>query len=176
MYSLISLRLTREDFALKLKFLEGLLLIFFIGMAVYIGMGFKKEYTGESMPSMEGSPVAANGDGESASLFPSLRPYPYYADKFKERDLFAPLGTAPVNMAQSQNPPEIGHEFPSHLRISGIILGNPSEAVIEDKNANSSYFLKEGESSGDLQILKVNKDSVSVNYLGKMYQFTIERP
>ena len=166
-----------QDFTSKMKIVEALLIISLVGLAVYIGYSMKSKDRGEFLiPSDAGVSPAVNLAGP-AQPFPALQPYEYYKNDFEQRDLFSSVqNNAVASPHTSTGPPETTEGFPSHLRVTAIVLGNPSDVVIEDKNTKSSLFLKEGESAGDLKVLQVSKDAVSINYFGKKYQLTVERP
>jgi len=58
-------------------------------------------------------------------------------------------------------------QLPSHLKVVGIVVGHPSQIIIEDSSANKTYFIDENTPQGDIKIVKVSKKLMIINYQGQ---------
>ena len=96
----------------------------------------------------------------------TLNPVGFSTDQLAQRDLFglAPLGagTSDGNFVNSD-----GQSLPPHLMIVGVVIGHPSEVIIEDTQANQTFFVKEGQTVGAITLERASKQRVSLMYQGQ---------
>jgi type II secretory pathway component PulC len=64
-------------------------------------------------------------------------------------------------------------EIISQYNLSGIVSGDNPKAIIEDKKSQKSYFLREGESAGDLTVEKIGAGKVSLDYKGEKFELVL---
>src|SRR6185436_13696737 len=96
-----------------------------------------------------------------------LKPVSAYAQQLAQRDIFNFAATS-AEMPQNQN--ATPGQLPANLKIVGVLVGHPSEVIIEDTQPQQTYFLKEGEASGPFKILRVSKESVGLEYQGQSFE------
>ena len=80
------------------------------------------------------------------------------------RDIFSltPDTAAPGAVA---NTPK--GQLPANLKVVGIVVSKPSQIIIEDSSANTTYFVTEGNPQGSIKIVKVSPDQMVINYQGQ---------
>ena len=79
------------------------------------------------------------------------------------RDLFSLSTPAPAGAVE--NTPK--GQLPDHLKITGILIGHPSQIVINDTTTNTTYFIDEGQTQGGIKIVKAGRDQLIINYQGQ---------
>jgi len=88
---------------------------------------------------------------------------PYNPSIGQERDVFslaseAPSGTI-INTPKGQ--------LPNNLKVVGILIGHPSQIIIEDSLSNKTYFINEGNVQAGIRIEQVSVDKMIINYQGQ---------
>jgi len=58
-------------------------------------------------------------------------------------------------------------QLPDHLKVVGLIIGHPSQIIIEDSMVNQTYFIEEGKPQAGINIVKVDPDKMIINYQGQ---------
>jgi hypothetical protein len=94
------------------------------------------------------------------------KPYEYYMEQFKRRDIF---GLIPPETTD-QDIARITSSFAQNLKIVGIILGHPSEAIIEDALTKQTYFLNPGDLFKEAKTQSILEGRVLFQYKGKIIQ------
>jgi len=61
----------------------------------------------------------------------------------------------------------------SHLRLVGIIDGDPLQAVVEDRQAQRTEYLKTGDKAGEVTVQQVLPDRVIFFYDGETLEFVL---
>jgi len=92
----------------------------------------------------------------------NLKPFDASTD-VQVRDIFSL--TAPTSSGAVEK--TLKGQLPDHLKIVGILIGHPSQIVIEDSGSNTTYFIDEGHSQDGIKIVSVGKDMLTVNYQGQ---------
>jgi type II secretory pathway component PulC len=94
---------------------------------------------------------------------PEAKPYEFYLEGIKMRKIFditsMPQAIAPASKADL--------DLIKDLSLVGIISGESSQAAIEDKRAQKTYYLTTGQFIGDLQIEDIQEGKVILNYKGQ---------
>lgn len=101
-------------------------------------------------------------------LILKMKPYDYYAQQIGKRVLFAPgIGKKKKGTfgAKSLNLQEIMQNF----TLIGIKMGENPQAIIEDKKAKKTYFLKRGDYLGEIEIGDIQKGKVILEYQGESF-------
>lgn len=124
-------------------------------------------YAATGLLGYRGRPVeesaARDVGGEAGQPMTALIPL---AD-LTRRNLFQPLiappplpKIAPPTLAAPPPPPIPISQKASHLRLVGIINGDPLQAVIEDQKRQRTVYVTSGQRMDDIQVEKVLKDRV----------------
>jgi len=58
-------------------------------------------------------------------------------------------------------------QLPEHLKIVGILIGHPSQIIIEDTLAGKTYFIDETSPQAGIKIVRVLQDQMIINYQGQ---------
>jgi hypothetical protein len=62
------------------------------------------------------------------------------------------------------------NELPSNLKIVGVIVGKPTDLVVEDSQSGQTYFLTEGSTRGELTFSKIEQDKLFIQYRGRGFE------
>ncbi|MFH1201535.1 MAG: type II secretion system protein N [Candidatus Omnitrophota bacterium] len=149
----------------NLKSLNKILLILVILSFVYLAIsfiflrpsGFKKSTASAIEQKIK----------EVNRPMPEARPYSYYADEIKKRDLFRSAAFMPVNTAISRE--ALPNELIKDLSLLGVVRGEKPQAIIEDRKTNKSYFLNIGDSIGELVLKSIQEGKVTLDYRGQKF-------
>jgi len=105
--------------------------------------------------------------GESKNSLGVLPPLSDYIGTISHRQIFKIYEPPrPKIQAPKKAKPSIQQVLSGYTFV-GIIFGNPSQAIIEEKRSGQSYYLSAGQYLGDIKIEKVEKGKVTVSYNGK---------
>lgn len=98
-------------------------------------------------------------------------------EQFKTRDIFyAPVPVvAAAAEAPGELPAQVSTAIPSHLKVVGVLIGNPSEVIIEDTNAKQTYFIREGKPQAGIGIEEVNRNEIVIKVEGRNVSIPIGR-
>lgn len=90
------------------------------------------------------------------------KPYSYYSEQIEKRDIFqSPLYK---KTAGSTKAPETGSELTKNLRLVGIVLDNDSQAIIEDIDAQRTFFLHKGDRIREAIIEDIQESKVILTF------------
>lgn len=91
----------------------------------------------------------------------TFKPLAFYAEQARKRDIFHPVTSAIKGIAGSGL-----QALTKDLGLAGIYqpVGKPSEAMIEDKAAKKTYFLKTGDEIKGMKVKAILKDRVILQY------------
>jgi type II secretory pathway component PulC len=98
-----------------------------------------------------------------------VKPYSYYSSPIKGRDIFMPQQVEVEPVAAGPALEEIS----AGLSLIGIIAGERSQAIIEDKKAGKSHFLYKGGSIGKVKVIDILEDSVIMEYQGETFELVL---
>lgn len=96
----------------------------------------------------------------------TFKPYAFYLDGFKSNNIFSgttaydsakPIGTASADLIKDIN-------------LVGIISGDEPQAIVEDKRAQKTYYLKKGQFIGELQVVDILEGKVILGYNDENYE------
>ena len=111
------------------------------------------------------SQVMANAKNHNLiSPEPEFAIKPYNASDNQARDIFS-LNTGVASNGVVESTPK--GQLPDHLKVVGILIGHPSQIIIEDSAIHKTYFIDEGNPQAGFSILKVEKDQIIINYQGQ---------
>ena len=95
-----------------------------------------------------------------------VRPFLHYLEMVQRRDVFSP-----VELKKAKEEAEIKKsdlsELAKDLSLVGIAWGRNPQAMIEDKQAKKTYFLKDGETINEFTIETILKNRVILTYKGE---------
>lgn len=78
------------------------------------------------------------------------------------------------SVLDEQKPEALSKKEPtSELNLLGIIIGNENQAIIEDKKADKTYFLYQGDSFGDFKVFSISATGVILDYQGEKLELKI---
>ena len=80
------------------------------------------------------------------------------------RDIFS-MSLADNSNGAVENTPK--GQLPEHLKIVGILIGHPSQIIIEDTFASKTYFIDENDPQAGIKIVSAAKDQIVINYQGQ---------
>jgi len=139
-------------------------MILTLGCFVYvIFFLFFKGHDNDSLPSPQGAVGASNVALVAPSPGFDLKPYDVSVGA-QARDIFS-LDSSVGPSGAVENTPK--GQLPEHLKIVGILVGNPSQVIIEDGFAKKTYFIDEGTAQAGIKIVQVSKERVIINYQGQ---------
>lgn len=107
-------------------------------------------------------------DKKQAAAWPKeqTKPYSFYLEGIKGRKIFS---SAPAEDTQKS----IGTasaDLIKDINLVGIISGEEPQAVIEDKKAQKTYYLKKGQYIGELQLEDILEGKIILNYNRQSYE------
>jgi len=95
----------------------------------------------------------------------AIKSYAFYSLGIKQRKIFSnaavdlekPIGTASAELIKDIN-------------LVGIVSGENPQAIIEDKKAQKTYYLKKGQFIGQLQLEDILEGKIILSYEGQRYE------
>jgi len=106
---------------------------------------------------------------ESPMTF-DLKPFDA-SNNAQARDIFSL--TVPSPTAVMPSTPK--GQLPDHLKVVGILVGKPSQIVIEDTSVSSTYFINEGHPQNGIRIVRVEPNQMVINYQGQDIDISISK-
>lgn len=103
------------------------------------------------------------GREESPSFAAEAKDYSAYAEAIKGKELF----TAPLAEEIISGPVVPDIDISARFNLVGIIAGDNPQAIIEDKEAQKTHYLYEGQTINDVTVLKIDEGRVTLGYKGK---------
>ena len=147
-----------------IRLVRRLSMILTLGCCVYVIFFLFFKDRDNAMPQIGQGAVGANNIALIAPS-PVLDMKPYDASVGTQaRDIFS-LDTSVGPSGAVENTPK--GQLPEHLKIVGILIGSPSQIIIEDEFVKKTYFIDEGTSQAGIKIEQVNKDRMLINYQGQ---------
>lgn len=102
---------------------------------------------------------------EIPAVKPAIKPYEFYSLGIKQRKIFSnaaanlekPIGAASADLIKDIN-------------LVGILSGESPQAIIEDKKAQKTNYLRKGQFIGQLQLEDILEGKIILNYEGQRYE------
>lgn len=146
--------------------LVGLIGVLFVALSVTL-------WGPRRSPSTESAPIDGAGSWSTTKRFPST--------PVSRRNIFAPLipsNTAkPVPSAAPTTPPPPPKiplaERAGHLRLVGILPGQPPQAVVEDPRAQKTFTVSAGQMLGDYNVAEVRDSGVVLSFEDERFELTL---
>lgn len=95
-----------------------------------------------------------------------VRPFLHYLEMVQRRDSFSPVELKKAKEEAEVKKTDLS-ERAKDLSLVGIAWGRKPQAMIEDKQAEKTYFLKAGQTINEFTIETILKDRVILSYKGK---------
>jgi hypothetical protein len=127
-------------------------------LSVYLISSISLSYLNVKNLSAMQLPVAPVSAAPALSKVTSLlKESAVYLEKVKERDIFK-MGAKPVEEEVAPTGKII--DLCGVLRVVGISWSADPDAMVEDTKVNRTYFIKKGDSVGELTVKEIQKDRV----------------
>lgn len=132
-----------------------LILAFLILLTAYYA--FKRP----NLSKITGAVFESSYQAKGSKPIDTFKPLAFYAEQVRKRDIFHPVTSGIKGIAGSGL-----QALTKDLGLAGIYqpVGNPSEAMIEDKSAKKTYFLKTGDEIKGMKVKAILKDRVILQY------------
>ncbi|MDP8297302.1 MAG: hypothetical protein RAP41_03865 [Candidatus Orphnella occulta] len=105
----------------------------------------------------------AREDNKEGSILSKGRPFLHYLEMVQRRNIFSP-----IELKQEEEDPKVQEkqlqEMVSKWGLVGISFDNEPMAMIEDKAAKKTYFLKKGDNIGEFKIEGIYENKVVLSY------------
>jgi len=138
-------------------------------LAIYLGISVKMKFTklmnkdwGKSMLRQE----VFSGEVEAVASL--VQPKDFYLSKVKTRNLFDFADQEQkekVNFKEDEKKgPSKLEEMTKNFKLVGISWSEDPDAIIEDSDANKTYFVKTGSSINEIKVQAIHEDRVILHY------------
>ncbi|HTY44646.1 MAG TPA: hypothetical protein VMD52_01475 [Patescibacteria group bacterium] len=97
------------------------------------------------------------------------RPYSYYLEAARRRQVFNVPAAAPLQPAviASEGP---GSDATKDLSLVGIIAGVIPQAIIEDKKVKKTYYVNKGQRIGEVLVEDIQEGKIIINHNGSRFE------
>ncbi|GEM_PF-5170636 len=102
----------------------------------------------------------------SQKMLEPLKMISSYTEQLGRRDIFN-FASSGIDVSSEQRQAGAEKSLPSHLKIVGVLIGKPSEVIIEDTKVQQTYFVQEGKTVGLFHVLHASKENVVMEYQGQ---------
>ena len=135
-------------------------MILTLGCFVYLAFFLLSKGQGDPMGEDSGFVAAKDQNTVPTPLSFDLKPN----DNAQARDIFSLSTDAGLSGAVEITPKG---QLPAYLKVVGILIGHPSQIIIEDSNAQRTYFIGEKTPQGGIKIVQAGRDQIIINYQGQ---------
>lgn len=140
----------------KFSFMPNLIWVCFVLSCVYL---IVVPYKQPQLPELqEAEPVKSKMDE------PAIKPYDFYVDAVKKRPIFT------VAQQEQRAQAAAGQDLTKDFVLMGIISGDVPQAVIENKKAQKTYYLNEGQFIDGFQVADIQEGKVILEYNGQKFE------
>ena len=94
------------------------------------------------------------------------KPYSFYLEGIKNRKIFSSAATEDTQKAIGT----VSADLIKDINLVGIISGDEPQAVIEDKKAQKTYYLRKGQYIGELQLEDILEGKIILQFNGQNYE------
>lgn len=161
--------------SLTIRDINKILKICIAGLIVYLSWSSMKDYDAlNEEVALDITKVPAIDKGEIESPL-SLKKKSYYQEQVRKRNMFSfipekkpevPVAKENEKEEKKEVTPKIV-ELTKNLALVGISWSNNPEAMIEDREAKRTLFLKRGDIINNVRVQAIFKDKVILNYEGQ---------
>ena len=161
---------SKKEGADFLKLINNLFILILLGILGYIlaQTVFAKKESMDS--SMVAENVAMKKSSVSRASASEMKPFDDYQAKFEQKDIFI----SPWDRARQKpgNLKKISSDLTRQLKLVGIVLDENPQAIVEDIKERQTYFLSEGESIREAELMEIHEDKVIFNYNEETIELT----
>ena len=146
-----------------LKIVEQILVVIVAACLCYVVFFIMTRQQNVSMQAVTASVAVQEPNFEEAlaHVFPGLSNNDAMGVE-EGRDIFSSASRLPAAAVALS-----GNGLPDNYKVVGIIVGNPSEVVIEDNQTKQTYFIQQGQTQGGISLERVENGQAFLNYQGK---------
>lgn len=138
----------------------------FLVACLYLIFSFLYPWVGFKKPNLTEIESQESPDIKTEPQFQQT-PVEFYLKDIQDRQIFSGSATQP----QIEKPlASVSQDFIKDLKLVGIISGDKPQAVIEDKKAEQTYYLSQGQSFGELTVEDIKEGKVILNYRGYKFE------
>ncbi len=152
---------------LSLKFsLKKVLLLAFVLSAIYLSAVFFLPLFYSDRIDLSPAQPEKNIALQPGEARQNRQPLEHYLKAVHGRDIF-------VNQSAQTNkgvPGVLAADLIKDMSLVGIISGADPQAIIEDKKLQKTYYLRRGQSIGDLQIEDIQEGKIIIGHNGQKYE------
>ena len=95
----------------------------------------------------------------------AIKPYTFYSLGIKQRKIFSSAAVDPEKPVGA-----VSADLVKDINLVGIISGENPQAIIEDKKAQKTYYLRKGQFIGVLQLEGIAEGKIILKYEGQRYE------
>lgn len=166
-FSFGGLFIKSADILLLANRLVIFVIIVIIGYIVYKFYYLKEPVASLSSPVIENPFELTAGEGVLATEL-GTKPFSYYQEKMKSRDLFI----LPWDASSDTQAKEVPLEISQKLKLVGIVLDRDPQAIMEDLGTNQTVFLSKGQTIYNATLTEIKEDKVIFLYNDEKIVFT----
>ena len=101
------------------------------------------------------------------------RPFSYYNDIIAKHQLFKIIGGLETKAQKTSPGAPLAAELLRNYSLIGIVGGEDPQAIIEDKNAKQTYYLKKGQPLGEYKVRDIQEGKVILENDGQTAELSI---
>jgi len=110
--------------------------------------------------------IAKSQHSIDSKVVSSLKAVSYYLEKIRARDIFK-MGSKKKEEEEIKAPSSKIIGATQNLKLVGISWSNDPDAMIEDTKALKTFFVKRGQTIGEVKVQAIFKDRVVLSYEGE---------
>lgn len=143
------------------SFLNRFLILILFGLAVFMVIGYVSPY--KPKRDIKGG-IAVYEEEPKERVTISLPPADNYTGAMSQRQIFKMYEPPVVQPVGPPKPRVTLQQLLAGYAFIGIIFGEPSQAIIEERRSGQSYYLTEGQYIGEIKIEKIDRGKITVKY------------
>ncbi len=149
-----------------LRLANGILLAVIVCLCVYLAVQLVSTTSTLSAMSKKGYSLAGlMQQGAGFKDIASVRGMSYYSEKVSRRNIFKRGARIEEEKQKADiSPSAKALELLQALRLVGISWSDDPDAMVENTKAGQTFFIKEGQSVGELRVESIAKDKIVFRY------------
>ena len=157
---------------LEIGLINKLLLILAFVMTVFVSFDFVNSMLGLNDQVSEAFKLEKHVPRFAPRDASPLKSPSFYLEKARKRDIFKMVSQAKQEEEVQQEEAQKTSKktvlaMTENLRLVGISWSDDPDVMIEDTKVNKTYFLKRGDSIGEVNVSAILKDRVMLSYQGE---------
>jgi type II secretory pathway component PulC len=154
---------------LDAKLINQVLTFFIFFLVLYFLSTFFVSLVGlKKVPRLEFKASADRGTTSPQEVLALKKAAAYYLEKVTQRDIFRMGEKKTDNAAAGPKAPSSKIiEATQNLKLVGISWSNDPDVMIEDAKAGRTFFVKRGQTIGEIKVQAIFKDRVVLSYDGE---------